>query len=193
MLKKLSQHTCKKKLAILANGIFYSKLEYALPLIASTWNLDVYKDAGSKINNFSKEDCRKLQVLQNEVCRILLGKHHIYFKQSLSTEELLHRLDRLSIHQLGVYSTVMLVKKSIIYRSPGYFMNKLKNKDQSSLRTCEKLCPLNVKLNLSRSSFFYRGIKLFNSLPSVLQEETSLTRFQIELKKWICKNISIKP
>ena len=193
-LKKLSYHCDKKSMTRLAHGIFYSKLQCNLPLIVSTWNLDLYKDSGSRVNNFSKDDCRKMQVLQNQVCRIILGKQWLYLKQSIPTEQLLSQCKQLSIHQLGVYSTLMMVKKSLLSGLPGYFSEKLKiNNKQVNLRRKEFLEPITANLNVSRSSFFYRGVKLFNSLPGHLQQETRIAVFKKEIKKWILENISIKP
>ena len=40
ILRKLSNHAGKKKLKMLASGLFYSKLSYCLPLYTATWGLD---------------------------------------------------------------------------------------------------------------------------------------------------------
>ena len=166
MIRKLSQYCSQKNLKMLANGMFYSKLLYCLPLVVSTWNLEVYKDGVMRYTNFSKDDCHRLQVLQNSLCRLLLGYQGLYFKQSVSTEELLQRCGQLSIHQLGVFSTLVLVKKTLLTGCPAYFKEKLKLKQHQNSRGNEVLEPINARLNLTRSSFFYRGSKLYNMLTS---------------------------
>ena len=193
LIRKLSFHCNRRNLMILANGLFYSKLQYCMPLFISTWNLDLYKDGNSRIINFSKDDCQKLQVLQNQICRILLGKRNLYYKQSISTEQLLRRCNQLSIHQLGAYTTVVLVKKTLLKQEPRYFQEHLLYKQENRLRSREVLEPINANLNVSRSSFFYRGIKLYNLLPRYIQNEQKIEKFEEELRKWTKLNISIKP
>ena len=75
LLQKLSSSASRKKLQMFASGIFYSKLEYCLPLFVNTWGLDQYNEIDEKYVTMSKEQCRKLQVLQNKVCRLMLPKN----------------------------------------------------------------------------------------------------------------------
>ena len=76
---------------MLINGLFYSKVTYCLPLFLNTWGLDKYKDKGTRYSSFTKEDIRKLQVLQNQVTRLLVKRsgYNKDTKQNMSTEELL--------------------------------------------------------------------------------------------------------
>ena len=111
ILRKLSYHSSKKKLRMLASGLFYSKLAYCLPLYTATWSLDGYRDTNTRFSSFTKEDNRRLQVLQNQLCRLLLKERGGYFKQNQSTSELVNKCDYLSIHQLGAQSTIVMMKK----------------------------------------------------------------------------------
>ena len=52
---------------MLASGLFYSKLSYCLPLYTNTWGLDDYKEEGQRFTSYTKEDNRRIQVLQNMV------------------------------------------------------------------------------------------------------------------------------
>ena len=72
ILKKLYRSAFPKNLKILTNGLFYSKLSYCLPLFTNTWGLDRYKDGGTRFSCYTKEDKRKLQVLQNQVTRLFI-------------------------------------------------------------------------------------------------------------------------
>ena len=67
MLRKLSVHSSREKLRMLASGIVYSKLSYCLPLYVATWGLDRYRDSDTRTYSFTKEDNRKLQVIQNHL------------------------------------------------------------------------------------------------------------------------------
>ena len=129
ILKKLSKYCSRSKLCLLAEGIFYSKLRYCLPLFTTTWDLDKQKDKNSRFTNFAKEDNRKLQVLQNQLCRLLLYKQNLYEKQNIPTRELLLQCNQLSIHQLGVHTTLMMIKKTLLSGKPKYVHNKLKKND----------------------------------------------------------------
>ena len=94
ILKKMSRYASRKNLRMLINGLFYSKLTYCLPLFMNTWGLDKYKDKGTRYFSFTKEDIRKLQVLQNQVTRLLVKRSEFNNKntnQNMSTEELLEK------------------------------------------------------------------------------------------------------
>ena len=95
---------------MLASGIFYSKLSYCLPLFVNTWGLDNYRDDTTRFTSYTREDNRKLQVLQNQVSRLMIPKipgHDYYHKQNQSTEALLNQCGDLSIHQLGAQMTLV--------------------------------------------------------------------------------------
>ena len=53
--------------------------------------------------------------------------------------------------------------------------------------------PIKASLNLKRSSFLYRGAKLFNQIPENLKNEKKITTFKKELEKWVKKKIPVKP
>ena len=74
---------------MIAQGIFYSKLGYCLPLFSNTWGLETYKDGNTRSSGFTKEDNRKLQVIQNQVARLLVNKEDLQGKQNIPTKELL--------------------------------------------------------------------------------------------------------
>ena len=98
ILRRLGQHASRKKLKMVASGLFYSKLSYCLPLFTNTWGLDRYRDSTTRSTSFTKNDNSQLQVLQNHVCRLLLGEQGLYLKQNLPTRELMERCGELSIH-----------------------------------------------------------------------------------------------
>ena len=191
ILKKLSFHSSKKKLKMLASGLFYSKLSYCLPLYTATWGLDSYNYSNTRSISYTKEDNRQLQVLQNKLCRLLLNEQGIYYKQNLPTKELLDKCGDLSIHQLGAERTVVMMKKILLSQKPGYLKGKLHLR--SGTKSVATIAPTNPSLGLSRSGFIYRGIKLFNQLPEELKIEDKISKFKCGLKKWIKGNISVKP
>ena len=86
LLKKIARVASKQKLRLIASELFYSKLNYCLPLFANVWGFDHYKDGGTRCHSITKEDIRKLQVLQNQVARLFVDKSTI---RDISTKDLL--------------------------------------------------------------------------------------------------------
>ena len=193
ILRKLAQHSSKKTLKMLTAGLFYSKLSYCLPLYTNTWGLDNYKEDMQRFTSYTKEDNRKLQVIQNQVSRLLVDKKVGYYKQDLPTSELLDMTDALSIHQLGVQRTLVMVKKVLLTEKPRYLFNNLKIQAYKGTRSGSTMEPIKASLNLKRSSFLYRGAKLFNQIPENLKNEKKITTFKKELEKWVKKKIPVKP
>ena len=194
ILRKLSHHSSKKKLKMLASGLFYSKLSYCLPLYSATWGLDSYKVTNTRFVTYTKEDNRQLQVLQNQLCRLLLKDRVGYYKQNMSTRELLNKSGDLSIHQLGAQSTVVMMKKILSTKKPGYLAEKIKSRSAVGTRSISTIAPVNdASLIITKSSFLHRGIKLFNLLPETLKNEDKICQFKKGLKTWIKENISVKP
>ena len=193
ILRKLSYHSSTKKLRMLASGLFYSKLSYCLPLYTATWGLDIYKVTNTRFSTFTKEDNRQLQVLQNQLCRLLLNERG-YYKQNQSTKQLLDKCGELSIHQLGAQRTLMMMKKIILSKKPGYISEKLlMTQAAGTSRSASTIPPVETTLTLKRSSFLYRAVKLFNQLPEDIREESRISPFKKGLKTWIKGNIRLKP
>ena len=61
----------KARLKVFASGIFYSKLQYCLPVFGNVFGLEKYRDTNNKFSSFTKSDNKKLQVLQNSLNRML--------------------------------------------------------------------------------------------------------------------------
>ena len=103
LLKKLSRLVSKAKLRVFIDGLFYSKLNYCLPVFGSVFGLDEYNDSERRYVSFTKEDNRKLQVLQNTVMRLQTG-----LPMLTPTATLLDKANSLSIQQL-------IAKKYFVY------------------------------------------------------------------------------
>ena len=115
----------------------------------------------------------------------------------LLTKELLKITDELSVHQLIAYHTLLQVNKTIISKKPSYIYKKLKLRTPGENFIFPKrqthTIMVNRKLNISRSSFIYRGANLFNRLPLNLRESQDEKYFKKEAKSWVRINIPIKP
>ena len=71
ILKKLSSRMSKERLKLFASGMFYSKLSYCLPVFGNVLGLDRYKEDNNRYTSFTSTDNNRLQVLQNNLNRLL--------------------------------------------------------------------------------------------------------------------------
>ena len=150
-------------------------------------------DTDRRYTALTKEDMRKLQVLQNKVLRLKSGNHEM----NVPTTELLEANNDLSVQQLGAFHTVLSVFKITSSGKPKYLADKLSlrrsiNGQIFPLRRVNTL-QVNSNLTLARSGFLYRGAQLWNQLPPFMRQESRLPVFRAELRKWIILNIPAKP
>ena len=192
LIRKISQVASKQKLKMIAGGLFYSKLSYCLPLFINTWGLEAYNDTQVRFTCYTKEDNRKLQVLQNQVARLLINKP---LERHLPTADLLKLSGDLSIHQMGALRTVNLVKKVLLHQKPCYLAKRLGQETNVTrvTRTGTKLHQESSHLSIVKEGFVFRGKSIFNKLPEELKIEENLKKFKKVSRKWILENVSIKP
>ena len=189
LLRRISNIASKQKLKMIADGLFYSKLSYCLPLFVNIWGLETYSDTEARFTCYDKEDNRKLQVLQNQVARILINKP---LDRHMPTKDLLNLSGDLSIHQLGALRTVSLVKKVLLQQQPKYLAERLGNESKFT-RTGTKLQQESSQLSIVKEGFVFRGKSIYNKLSEELKSEESYKKFKKAAKDWVLKNISVKP
>ena len=180
---------------MIAAGLFYSKISYCLSLFVNTWGLDTYRVGGTRFSSFTKEDIRRMQVLQNKVARLLIGNKYSMKQKNLnmSTEELLHKSGDLSVHQLGALQTVVMTKKIILSQKPSYLAQRLQIRQDRGPGLASTIQQKKTKLGIYREGFVYRGAQLFNMLPLQLREETNMNKFKKNVKSWIKSTVAVKP
>ena len=190
MLSKMSKYMNKDNLKYFANGIFYSKLNYCLPVFGNVLGLDEYKENNSRYQSFTFKDNSNLQVLQNKLNRMLLKA-----PKTTSTQKLLEDTASLSIQQMIGYHTAILAYKIVKSGKPTYLATKLiQQKEGMELRgRLGRIHPAKKKLFISKEGFLYRGACILNKLDDNLRNESKLDNFKSGMKKWVKRNISIKP
>jgi hypothetical protein len=97
MLRRLRNYIPDQKFRQIANGIYTSKQVYRLTVFGGLWGLPGTSMDEDRRNNTmtTKEDMRKMQVLQNSVMRIMSRS-----KYDTPTTTLLEKTNQLSVHQL---------------------------------------------------------------------------------------------
>ena len=165
------------------SGLFYSKLMYCLQVFGNVWDIPNYDEKSKRSTAFTKEDNRKLQVLQNKILRLKTG-----LPFDTPTRDLLQASGDLSVQQLTAYTSLLTAQKSIIHQEPVYLAEKFKiNQGQNFIS------PINYKLSGSRGGFFYRTAGLYNNLPANMRTPMAPDAFKRKVKPWITRNIPIKP
>ena len=135
-------------------------------------------DAVRRFHGFTKDDNRKLQVLQNKVMRLKSGLDY-----QTSTETLVKTCDELSVQQTTAYHTLKIVK----YRKPSYLAKKLilQQPTDHGIFPHRHLNNIHVRagLTLSRGGLVYRGAKLWNSMNPLLKSEEKISKFKKSVRK----------
>ena len=158
-------------------------------MFGNVFGLDRYRDTTTRFAAFTKEDNRRLQVLQNTVLRLLTGA-----RRGTQTTTLLEITDTLSVQQLVAFQTLVMLNKVITTSVPFYLAKKLKVENQEvQVRSQGSITAANQNLSLSRDGFIVSGTYLFNSLPLPLRQEQNLKKFNEATRKWVKRNISAKP
>ena len=153
--------TCKLKLV--AEGIFNSLLTYCIPL----WGC------------CEASDIRSLQVLQNVVARHVL-KRPVRSQRS----ELYDSLGWMTVHQLAVYHSLLIVMKIRKTMEPEYLFDQLSHENFRG-----KIIVPNTHLSLAKKSFCWRAAECWNKLPEDMKNSECFRKFKKELKDWVCNNV----
>jgi hypothetical protein len=165
-LKKVSKNTRK----MVANGIILSKILYLIPL---------WSGCESYLLN-------SLQIIQNKAARVVTkcGKR-------TPIKSLLSQYGWLSVAQLSVYHSLLLMYKILSTKSPLYLHTKLTGVQEA--KHYETRFVLNRKRNqsfildkesqagcdIAKKSFKYRATSQWNTLPVNIREEQTLKKFKI--------------
>ena len=139
----------------------------------------------------TKEDMRKLQVLQNKAVRL-----HMSMPRDTPTSTLLTQSRELSVHQLVAYHSALQVYKVYTTRQPTYHFNRFFGSNPQDLNTrsiANQESRIEFKLSLSRSSFFYESSGVWSAIPWTIKTARNLETFKRAMKQWIKNNISVKP
>ena len=190
MLRRLSKYMSKDKLKLFSSGIFYSKLNYCLPVFGNIFGLDRYKSENRRYISFTVKDNNNLQVLQNKLNRLLLNAEY-----NTPTSDLLSRTDSLSIHQMVAHQTAVSAYKIIKTGKPTYIAAKLKVRP-ANLNTRYgrgTVQPPRYSLNIAREGFVYRAAAIYNKLDESLRNEEKFQRFKSGVREWVKTNIEIRP
>ena len=101
----------------------------------------------------------------------------------------------LSVHQLAVYHSVVMVYKVMKTESPKYLFSMFSTKYNCDTRHARRgllRTTRDCELELSEDSFRWRAARAFNELPLQVRNSSSMKTFKIEVKKWVRANIPLE-
>ena len=132
----------------------------------------------------TKEDVRKLQVLQNKCMRIMTDSDY-----QTPTRTLLAKTNLLSVHQQMAHLSLCQVFNIQKTKLPSYHFSRLFTDEETGIRPNR----IEYKSSLARSHFFYQSSRLWDALPDNIASSDTKQNFKKMCKKWIKSNIMEKP
>jgi hypothetical protein len=175
ILRGVRKYLTKKSMLTLANGILISRLVYLIPVWGGT----------------TVEITRRLQASQNSAARMILGRG----KRTRVTT-LLKECNWLSVRQLTMLHSLVQLWKTVKTGCPGHFGGRLRGETEEG-RTRRNVTRGRLDSRsrsgkkIVRTSWRWRAVDQWNTLPESLRTQNSMTVFKKELKKWISLNIPI--
>ena len=176
-LKKVGKVASFKSRKMVATGIIISRISYLIPLWSGA---DDYL-------------IKSLQVVQNKAARIVTrGGRRTPIKSPLK------QCGWLSVAQLGVYHSLVLLFKVLQSGCPKYLYTKLSNEEDLPYRM-RSTANLRIRLGqdskagtgMAKKSFKYRVTQQWNVLPLEIRQAVNVNTFKWKLKKWVADNIPI--
>ena len=163
MIRQIRKFVNDTVFRTILNGLFNSKLIYGITVYGGIWNLPrVLNEDSVNSTPISKEEMRKLQVLQNTALRLLLRK-----PRDTPVATLLKEANQMSVHQLVAYHTACQTFKIYKNKEPVYHHSRLfgdtpplETRSTTNLET-----RVDIRLSLGRNTFFYQAAHIWISLP----------------------------
>ena len=182
-MRKISRVASFRTRKMIANGIYISKLIYLMPVWMGCEDYLV----------------KALQVSMNRVARIVTR-----LDMYTPTSVLMQQCGWLAVRQLMMYHSLMVLHKTLMYKTPAYLFKKVTFQEQQGYNTRQaagykaalvtagvteragvKICQLDV----TKSSWCWASVKIYNKLPPDLRAEKVIAKFKSRLKDWVATNI----
>ena len=159
----------RDKLNTIADGIFFSLLNYCVEVFGNVWGL---------------------QILVNKVLRSLTG-----LDRDTPVSVLASTSGKLSVQQRTALFTLNTVHRAVQSHEPAYSFSIFKTEDdQAEIPHHQQNCNnVNYKLSISRGGYYYRGSRLYNLIPASLCQIRNQSLFKKGAKQWVTANIPLLP
>ena len=166
----------------MAEAIFQSKLRYGI----SVYTIPKFDFSNSE--QAMDPNIARLQVIQNDMFRLLIGKNRSSHTNMETTRE---KLRMMSVNQLSVYHTAIEMFNIINQKSSVFLHEEMQMQPRGyNLRGMEEgKVQVPEKGKKSCNGFHYMGPKLWNFLPSHIRKTTIRNVFKEKLKDFVWENI----
>ena len=202
MLKRLRRFLSPSKLRLVMEGVFSSKLIYGMTVWGRVWGIPGSLDEETRTSRtMTKEDLRKLQVLQNKCMRLVTNSEY-----RTPTEHLLLATGSLSVHQRIAQLSLAQIYTISCTKKPTYHYNRLFGNysgptmtvptptTQPDTRSARQgINRIEFRLSQARASFFYQASRLWSALPEEIRTVENKAKFKRKSKAWVKSKILIKP
>ena len=182
LLRRIKYKINSHKLQIVAEAIFQSKLRYGISVCT------LRKFEFNNLERTMDPNIAKLQVIQNDMMRLLVGKSR---KSHTNMEKIRKELKMMSVNQLSVYHSAIEMFNIINNKSSESLYEEMKLESRGyGLRGLEEgKVKVPNKGKKSCNGFHYMGPKLWNFLPRHIRKTTIRNIFKDKLKDFIWENI----
>ena len=168
-LKMIGVAASFKERLIIANGLFSSKLIYQISL----WG--------------GAEDylINALQKVQNRAVKFVTQ-----VQRETTTIEMLKSCGWLTVRQLVLYHSIILVQKTLQTGYPRYIFERLPTEFTRETRLAGTRClrlalTKRATLRISEKSFIHRALSSYNQIPVELRSVENISTFKLKLKIWL--------
>ena len=130
-----------------------------------------------------------LQVQVNRAARSVTG-----LSGFTSTKKLMEKCGWLTVKQLALHQTILMVHKTLLTSRPLYMYSRLYSDYSYSTRQHSSGCirldhTYRCRGDLPENSFRYRGAHCYNALPAEIRTVRNMNTFKLKLKRCIKENI----
>ena len=155
ILKRLKRFMPPARLKTIMEGIFSSKIMYGMTTWGRVWHIPGSLDEETRTSpSITKDDLKKLQVLQNKCMRIICSSDY-----KTPTSVLLQKTNALSVHQLMAQLSLSQMYGIFHNKLPAYHYDRLFGRDSTEARPMNMYWAnrIEFKLSLARTHFFYQA------------------------------------
>ena len=187
IIRRLSRFMPSERLKVISNGIFFSLLNYGLPVFGSISGLLMYVEGQDRFQAMSKYDSRQVQIIMNVVLRAITN-----LPAETPVQYLLQQSGFLSFHQMCAHSTLKMTHKIIFNKQPEILYSILEEHQPKKNRPRRQNdVQTKFRLSVAREGYISQAAKLFHSLPEEMQSISSPSLFKKETRRWVERNIAI--
>lgn len=169
------------------NGLLQPSCPWTKTIIYQTIIAPYFEYCSSVLFLCNQGDMEKLQKLQNRAMRFIIG-----CSRYTPINDMLHELQWLNVTQKTNFNTMMLVFKMKMGCLPDYLSSNLTTVAQThghETRGRNNFRIPNYTKAMTQNSLFYKGLKLYNSLPLEIKQSNTINEFKKKCRSHMMLNV----